>query len=88
MSIPTMSFENLRDIIANPENVYSRNKSFQSDNKDIKQFTTAATDFFNMINNGENPFADKSYNNKINEQNEIDKNTPPIYESDESRRWM
>ena len=51
MSIPTMSFENLRDIIANPENVYSRNKSFQSDNKDIKQFTTAATDFFNMINN-------------------------------------
>jgi hypothetical protein len=88
MNIPTMSFENLRDIIANPENVYSRNKSFQSDNQDIKQFTTTATKFFNMINKGENPFADNSYNDKIDEQNDIDKNTPPIYESDESRRGL
>jgi len=86
MSIPTMSFETLRDIIANPENAYNRNKSFQSDNQDIKQFTTTATDVFNMINNGKIIIADNSYNDKINEQNEIDKNTPYIYESDEFRR--
>ena len=88
MSIPIMSFETLRDIIANPENAYSRNKSFQSDNQDIRQFTTTATDVLNMINGGENIFADNSYNDKINEQNEIDKNTPYIYESDEIRRGL
>lgn len=88
MSIPTMSFEKLRDIIADPENVYRVNKGFKSDNQDIKQFTTAAADFLNMINEGKNPFADNSYDDKINEQNEIDKNTPYIYESDEIRRGL
>ena len=88
MSIPIMSFETLRDIIANPENAYSRNKSFQSDNQDIRQFTTTATDVFNMLNGGENILADNSYNDKINEQNEIDKNTPYIYESHEIRRGL
>lgn len=88
MSIPIMSFETLRDIIANPENVYSRNKSFQSDNQEIKQFTTTATDVLNMINGDKNILADNSYNDKINEQNEIDKNTPYIYESDEIRRGL
>ena len=88
MSIPTMSFENLRDIIANPENAYSRNKSFQSDNQDIRHYTKTATYGFNMINNGENILANNSYNDKIKKQIEIDKNTPPIYESDEIRRGL
>ena len=88
MNIPTMSFETLRDIIANPDNAYSRNKSFQSDNQDIRQFTTIATDALNMLNGGENIFTDNSYNDKIKEQNEIDKNTPYIYESDEIRRGL
>ena len=88
MSIPKMTFENLRDIIANPENVYNIDKGYRGDNQAIKQYTTSASDFFNMINNGENPFADRTYSNKINEQNEIDKNTPSIYESDEIRRGL
>lgn len=88
MSIPTMTFENLRDIIANPENVYNIDKGYRGDNQAIKQFTTSASDFFNIINSGGNPFADRTYSNKINEQNEIDKNTPSIYESDEIRRGL
>lgn len=88
MNIPTMSFETLRDIIANPENVYSRNKTFQSDNQDITNFTTTATDVFNMLNEGKYIPVDNSYNDKIKEQNEIDKNTPYIYESDEIRRGL
>jgi hypothetical protein len=88
MSIPTMTFENLRDIIASPENVYNIDKGYRGDNQAIKQFTTSASDFFNIINSGGNPFADRTYSNKINEQNEIDKNTPAIYESDEIRRGL
>jgi hypothetical protein len=41
-----------------------------------------------MINGDKNILADNSYNDKINEQNEIDKNTPYIYESDEIRRGL
>lgn len=88
MSIPTMSFENLRDIIANPENAYSRNKSFQSDNQEFRKYTTTATNGLNMIYGGENILTDNSYNDKIKKQNEIDKNTPYIYESDEIRRGL
>ena len=88
MSIPTMSFENLRDIIANPENAYSRNKSFQSDNQEFRKYTTTATNVLNMSYGGENILTDNSYNDKINEQKEIDKNTPYIYESDEIRRGL
>ena len=88
MSIPTMSFENLRDIIANPENAYSRNKSFQSDNQEFRKYTTKATNGLNMIYGGENILTDNSYNDKIKKQNEIDKNTPYIYESDEIRRGL
>ena len=88
MSIPTMSFENLRDIIANPENAYSRNKSFQSDNQEFRKYTKTATNVLNMSYGGENILTDNSYNDKINEQKEIDKNTPYIYESDEIRRGL
>jgi hypothetical protein len=88
MSIPTMSFENLRDIIANPENAYSRNKSFQSDNQEFRKYTKTATNGLNMIYGGENILTDNSYNDKIKKQNEIDKNTPYIYESDEIRRGL
>ena len=88
MSIPTMSFENLRDIIANPENAYSRNKSFQSDNQEFRKYTKTATNVLNMSYGGENILTDNSYNDKIKKQNEIDKNTPYIYESDEIRRGL
>ena len=88
MSIPTMTFDDLRDIIANPENVYNIDKGYRGDNPAIKQYTTSATNFINIYNKSENPFADRTYSNKINEQNEIDKNTPSIYESDEIRRGL
>lgn len=45
MSIPTMTFENLRDNIASPENSYSINNGFKGNNQSIAQFTTTATDF-------------------------------------------
>jgi hypothetical protein len=41
-----------------------------------------------MIYGGENILTDNSYNDKIKKQNEIDKNTPYIYESDEIRRGL
>ena len=91
MSIPTMTFENLRDNIASPENAYSINNGFKGNNQGIAQFTTTATDFLNMINminKGGSTSTDNDCNDIINVLNEVDKKASSIYKSDEIRRGL
>ena len=91
MSIPTMTFENLRDNIASPENAYSINNGFKGNNQGITQFTTTATDFLNMINminKGGSTSTDNDCNDIINVLNEVDKKASSIYKSDEFRRGV
>lgn len=88
MSIPTMTFENLRDNIASPENSYSINNGFKGNNQSIAQFTTTATDFLNMINKGGSTSIDNDCNDIINVLNEVDKKAFSIYKSDEFRRGV
>jgi hypothetical protein len=88
MSIPTMTFENLRDNIASPENSYSINNGFKGNNQAITQYTTTATDFLNMINKGGSTSIDNDCNDIINVLNEVDKKAFSIYKSDEFRRGV
>lgn len=88
MSIPTMTFENLRDNIASPENSYSINNGFKGNNQAITQYTTTATDFLNMINKGGSTSIDNDCNDIINVLNEVDKKASSIYKSDEIRRGL
>jgi len=87
MNIPTMSFEMLRDIIASPDNVYNiENNGYKGYNQSVKNFVETASKYANNLSDGKNPFADNSYNDKINMLKKIDDNTPAVYKSDESRR--
>lgn len=89
MNIPTMSFEILRDIIANPDNVYNiENNGYKGDNQTVKNLVETASKYANNLSDGKNPFADNSYNDKINMLKKIDDNTPAVYESNEIRRGL
>lgn len=88
MSIPTMTFDTLRDIIANPENMYNTNNSYRGDSNGMKQFTLSAQTILEKINSGDNLFGDDKNKRLIDERNERDKNTPSIYISSEMRRGL
>ena len=90
MNIPTMSFEILRDIIASPDNVYNiENNGYKGDNQSVKNLVEKASKYANNLrSDGKNPFADNSYNDKINMLKKIDDNTPAVYESNEIRRGL
>ena len=89
MNIPTMSFEILRDIIANPDNVYNiENNGYKGDNQSVKNLVEKASKYANNLSDVKNLFADNSYNDKINMLKKIDDNTPAVYESNEIRRGL
>ncbi len=81
-----MSFEILRDIIANPENVYNiENNGYKGDNQSVKNLVETASKYANNLNDGKNIFTDDSCNKLMDELND---NTPPLYESNEIRRGL
>jgi hypothetical protein len=88
MSIPTMSFEQLKDIVSKQE--YDVDNSYDGGNNELlnslfNTYNTVSTNF----NNGKLSYVDDEYQKRVDEYNRKMKSIVPNYKSDEERQvWQ